>query len=191
MSQLEKAKEWVLAGGVNLKQDGDEWTLLVDKAVDKFDVDVEQLDAALCASLSIAKPPDSNLRPSMTFSDGLLTISQPTSPVFGAPKKAISDDPGDPENIGHREFDLIDHLAMLLSAVAKASAKSGIESAAEVIATDEFAQAHFHVFSAELKQATGIAGALVEYGPADGRMHKMITSALENPAGWSTYQTLA
>ena len=79
--RLKEAIDWVIAQsiiqGVDLKTDGYAWTLIVDDAVDKFDVGIEQLDAALCAALSLAVPPASPLRPGVFEAAGLQVITDP------------------------------------------------------------------------------------------------------------------
>jgi hypothetical protein len=79
--RIAEATEWVLAQsivqGTDLKTDGYSWAIIVDDAVDKFDVDIDSLDTALCAALSLAAPPPSPLRPDTFEAVGLKVISDP------------------------------------------------------------------------------------------------------------------
>lgn len=79
--RLKEATDWVLARamrqGTDLKADGYSWTLIVDDAVDKFDVGVDELDRALCAALSLTAPPESPLRPNVFTAVGLEVITDP------------------------------------------------------------------------------------------------------------------
>lgn len=79
--RLKEATDWVLASalaqGTDLENDGCAWTLVVDDAVDQFDVDIEQLDAALCTALSLDAPPASPLRPDSFEAVGLTVITDP------------------------------------------------------------------------------------------------------------------
>lgn len=71
-------------------------------------------------------------------------------------------------------FNLVDELGMLLNAVAEAAATSGLKGAYEVIAQDQYAQAHFAVVSSKIKDITGIDAALIEYGNEPGNLEKNI-----------------
>lgn len=79
--RLKEATDWVLARalarGTDLKTDGYAWSVVVDDAVDLFDVDIEQLDAALCGALSLDAPPASPLRPDSFEAVGLKVITDP------------------------------------------------------------------------------------------------------------------
>lgn len=63
--RMKEAADWVIAQakakGADLRTDGYAWALLTDEAVSKFDVDVEQLDTALRAELSLSVTPPSPL----------------------------------------------------------------------------------------------------------------------------------
>ena len=80
--RLKDATDWVIAqaitGGIDLRTDGFAWTLIVDNAIEKFDVDVEQMDVALCASLSLAAPPASPLRNTVFKPTGVEIVTEPS-----------------------------------------------------------------------------------------------------------------
>jgi len=86
-------------------------------------------------------------------------------------------------------FNLVDELSMLLNAVAEAAATSGLKSAYEVIAQDQYAQAHFAIVSSKIKDITGLDAALIEYGNEPGNLKKNIadysSSNRENWAIWN------
>ncbi|MCW5260013.1 hypothetical protein D5045_07055 [Verminephrobacter eiseniae] len=94
--RLKEATDWVfaqaIAQGADLKTDGYAWTVIVDDAVDKFDVDIEQLDTALCAALSLAAPPPSPLRPASFEAVGLKVVTDSVAVArYGAmPRLRIS-----------------------------------------------------------------------------------------------------
>lgn len=73
-SNLTKSVQWVLSQGVDLKNDGNQWVTLVDRATDMFDVDIEELEACLRDELGLKRSPPSELRPNISFGDGVLTI---------------------------------------------------------------------------------------------------------------------
>ncbi len=78
MTLVQSAANWVLAKGVCLAQNGDEWAVLVDEALGRFRVDVEELDAALCVALGLNAPPPSELRPASLFEAvGLVVVTDP------------------------------------------------------------------------------------------------------------------
>lgn len=90
--RLKEATDWVfvqaMAQGADLKTDGFAWTVIVDDAVDKFDVDIEQLDTALCAALSLGAPPPSPL--SASFEAVGLKVEVVTDPVAIARYRAMA-----------------------------------------------------------------------------------------------------
>ncbi len=88
-------------------------------------------------------------------------------------------------------FNLVDELAMLLSAVAKAAATTGLTDVCEVIAKDKYAQAHFACFSAHLHEMTGLDAALIEYAPKVGEAKtKVIMNDEQNKAGWAVWERI-
>jgi hypothetical protein len=79
--ELKTATEWVLAQAlaqdIDLKNDGYAWDCVVDEAVEQFDVDIEQLCAALCSALSLEMPPPSEHRHVPFEAIGLKMITDP------------------------------------------------------------------------------------------------------------------
>lgn len=78
---IAKATDWVLAQAksqkVDLKTNGYAWTIIVDEAVDQFDVDIEQLEKSLRSELVLAATPESPLRPKGFTAVGLTVITDP------------------------------------------------------------------------------------------------------------------
>jgi len=88
-------------------------------------------------------------------------------------------------------FDLVDELAMLLTAVVEAAAKTGTKDVREILASDKRAQAHFASFSVHLKEKTGQEATLFEYAKTvDGQRTKAIMSGDTNNAGWPVWNRI-
>jgi hypothetical protein len=88
-------------------------------------------------------------------------------------------------------FNLVDELSMLLNAVAEAATTSGIKNACEIIAQDQYAQAHFAVVSSKIKDITGMDAALIEYGSDSGNLEKTITdNTSPNKANWAIWNRI-
>lgn len=88
-------------------------------------------------------------------------------------------------------FNLVDELSMLLNAVAEAAATSGLKSAYEVIAQDQYAQAHFLAVSLKIKDITGLDAALIEYGNEPGDLRKnIIDNSSPHRENWSLWKRI-
>lgn len=78
---IAQATDWVIAQAksqkADLKTNGYAWTTIVDDAVDRFDLDIEQLEESLRKALSISMNPESPWRANLFTAIGLKVTTDP------------------------------------------------------------------------------------------------------------------